>query len=184
MKKVKREDIMDYVTYNENRGEIREKCVAEKERRRITLGDHLTFLFENTDTIRYQILEMVRAERMVKEESIRHEIETYNSILGDAGELGCTLLIEFVDPKERDVKLRELASLPEHIYLVLTDGSKSRAAFDRGQISDEKVSSVQFLKFKCPSPPIRIGCDHPKMKLEEDIPSARREILTADLKGS
>jgi hypothetical protein len=91
MKRVTRQEILDYVTYEEQRDKFRKKIMKIKEPRRINVAGVLSFLFENTDTIRYQIQEMMRVERMVKETDIQHEINTYNELLGDSGELGCTL---------------------------------------------------------------------------------------------
>ena len=107
MKRVTRQEILDYVTYEEQRDKFRKKIMKIKELRRINVAGVLSFLFENTDTVRYQIQEMIRVERMVKETDILHEIKTYNELLGDSGELGCTLLIEIDDPDERDEKLTQ-----------------------------------------------------------------------------
>jgi hypothetical protein len=106
VKPVIRSEILDYVTWSEQREQAMPKVLAIKQRRRIHLGKYLTFLFENADTVRYQIQEMVRVEKMVKEAEIQHEIATYNELLGGAGELGCTLLIEIDDKSVRDMKLR------------------------------------------------------------------------------
>ena len=103
MKHVSRKEILDYVTYEDQRSEIREKIMKIKELRRINVGGILSFLFENIDTVRYQIQEMIRVERIVKEADIHHEIKTYNELLGKPGELGCTLLIEIDDPTERKI---------------------------------------------------------------------------------
>ena len=105
MKRVTRQEILDYVTYEEQRDKFRKNIMKIKELRRINVAGVLSFLFENTDTVRYQIQEMIRVERIVKETDIQHEINTYNELLGDSGELGCTLLIEIDDPDERDEKL-------------------------------------------------------------------------------
>ncbi|HCP33666.1 MAG TPA: DUF3501 domain-containing protein, partial [Deltaproteobacteria bacterium] len=86
MKPVQREEILDYVTYGEKRNEIQLSVLKQKEPRRIHLGEYLTFLFENTETIRYQIQEMMRVEQIVKEEAIQHEIKTYNELIGEEGE--------------------------------------------------------------------------------------------------
>ena len=91
MKRVTRQEILDYVTYEEQRDKFRKKIMKIKELRRINVAGVLSFLFENTDTVRYQIQEMMRVERIVKETDILHEIKTYNEMLGDSGELGCTL---------------------------------------------------------------------------------------------
>ena len=181
MKKVNRNEVLDFVTYGETRKELRGKVLEEKAKRRLHLGQHLTFLFENTDTIRYQIQEMVRIERLVKEEAICHEISTYNALLGDKGELGCTLLIEYDNPNERDIQLKKLKDLPQYIYLLMENGGKAMAEYDAKQVGENKLSSVQFLKFKCPSPPIGIGSTHPDLQLESEIPMHQREVLKHDL---
>ena len=105
MQPVRREEILDYVTYGEQREQIRAAVLKIKEPRRIHLGPHMTFLFENRDTVRYQIQEMVRVERLVKESEIQHEIETYNELLGGPGELGASLLVVIDDPAQRAVQL-------------------------------------------------------------------------------
>ncbi len=115
--------------------------------RRVHVAGVLTFLFENAATIRYQVQEMVRAERMTRDEDIRHELETYNELLGGKGELGATLLIELPDPAERDHKLREWLALPSHLYLELEGGEKVRSTFDPRQVGTDRLSSVQYLKF-------------------------------------
>ena len=86
MKRVTRQEILDYVTYEEQRAIFRKKIMKIKKLRRINVAGVLSFLFENTDTVRYQIQEMMRVERMVKETDIQHEINTYNELLGDSGD--------------------------------------------------------------------------------------------------
>ena len=147
MKLVTRQEILDYVTYEEQRKQIREKIMNIKELRRITVAGVLSFLFENTDTVRYQIQEMIRVERMVKETDILHEIKTYNELLGDSGELGCTLLIEIDDPDEREEKLTQWLELTKHLYISLENKSRIRASLDERQIGDARLSSVQYIKF-------------------------------------
>ena len=155
MKRVTRQEILDYVTYEEKRKQIREKIMKIKELRRINVAGVLSFLFENTDTVRYQIQEMIRVERIVKETDILHEIKTYNELLGDSGELGCTLLIEIDDPDERDEKLTQWLDLTKHLYLSLENKSRIRASFDERQIGDARLSSVQYINcllYTSPSP--------------------------------
>jgi hypothetical protein len=112
-KPVLRSEIVDYQTYEEGREAARAAIFVEKAPRRVHVGEYLTFLFENHETIRYQIQEMTRVERMVKEADILHEIETYNEVLGGPGALGATLLIEVDSPEERAVRLREWVDLPK-----------------------------------------------------------------------
>jgi hypothetical protein len=112
MRPVERAEIVDYVTYQEARDGILERVMKLKIPRRVHLGEHLTFLFENHETVRFQIQEMIRVEQIVKEADIRHEIETYNELLGAEGELGATLLIEIENPDERESLLRKWRALP------------------------------------------------------------------------
>jgi hypothetical protein len=184
MKKVERSEILDYVTYEELRPEIRSSAMKAKDLRRVRLGENLTFLFENHETVRYQILEMIRAERIVKEADIQHEIETYNELLGEDGELGCTMLIEIEDPQERVKKLSQWLGLPEKVYVKLEDGTKIFAKVDQRQKDDKKISSVQFLKFACNARvPVAIGCDHEEYKAETTLSEEQRKALEEDLKS-
>ena len=182
MKRVTRQEILDYVTYEEQRKQIREKIMNIKELRRINVAGVLSFLFENTDTVRYQIQEMIRVERIVKETDILHEINTYNELLGDSGELGCTLLIEIDDHDERDEKLIQWLELPKHLYLSLEDESKIRASFDERQIGDARLSSVQYIKFNTGGKtPVAIGSDLPMLKAETALTADQKKALSEDL---
>lgn len=182
MKPVERSEIIDYVTYEEGRDAFREKIFAIKSPRRVHIGEHLTLLFENHQTMLYQIQEMIRTERMVKEADIQHEIDIYNEVLGGEGEFGCTLLIEIDDPAVRDVKLREWWRLPEKMYLLLEDGNKVWASFDERQRGGERVSSVQYLKFNTGGRiPVAAGVDLPEFQAQTKISDELREALRSDL---
>ncbi len=182
MKAVTREEIIDYVTYEEGRDKFRDQVLETKLPRRIHIGDYLTLLFENHLTVQYQIQEMIRAERIVKEADIRHEIDTYNELLGVQGELGCTLLIEIDDPQIRNEKLRQWWQLPEKVYLVLEDGQRIWATFDERQRGADRVSSVQFLKFDTKGQvPIGLGVDLPELQEETILTAEQRAALEADL---
>jgi hypothetical protein len=184
MKPVDRSEILDYVTYNEQRATLRPAALEAKANRRILVGDCLAFLFENRDTVRYQVQEMMRTERMVKEADIQHELRTYNELLGDSGELGCTLLIGLEDEAERNVKLRQWKGLPEHLYVKLADGTKIRATFDPRQVGDERLSSVQYLKFQVgPKAPVAVGSDLDTLTVEAELTEAQRNALQTDLDG-
>jgi len=181
---VARDEILDYVTYEEQRDAVRDAAMRTKAARRVHVGPHLTFLFENHDTIRYQVLEMVRTERMVKDADIRHEIETYNELLGGKGELGATLLVELDDPVLRAEKLSQWLALPKHLYAKRADGKKAYARYDERQVGDTRVSSVQYLKFEVGSAaPVAIGCDHPDPELrhETELTAEQRAALQRDL---
>ena len=182
MKPVERNEIIDYVTYGEGRDAFREKIFAVKAPRRVHIGEHLTLLFENHLTMLYQIQEMIRTERMVKEADIQHEIDTYNEVLGGDGEFGCTLLIEIDEPAVRDVKLKEWWQLPEKMYLLLEDGSRVWATFDERQRGEDRVSSVQYMKFNTGGRvPVAAGVDLPGLQAEATLTEQQREALSKDL---
>jgi hypothetical protein len=184
MRKVQRSDVLDFQTYNDRRDAYRQRVLEEKARRRIHLGEYLTFLFETTDTVLYQVQEMMRLEQIVREKDIQHEIETYNQLLGGPGELGCTLLIEIDDPAERNLKLRSWLSLPQHLYLKLDDGSRVPAIWDRAQIDDARLSSVQYLKFHAGSKrPVAIGSSLPELQVEAELSADQQRTLAADLES-
>jgi hypothetical protein len=182
--KIDRSEILPFEEYESHRDSIRARAMEEKRLRRIHLGPALTFLFENALTMRYQVQEMVRVERMRTPEEIQREVDTYNEVLGAAGELGCSLLIEITDPKERDEKLRAWLGLPEHLYVKLEDGRKVRPAYDRRQVGQDRLSSVQYLKFPVGGKaPVAVGCDLPAAAAELALTAEQRRALEADLRG-
>jgi hypothetical protein len=184
VKPVERSEIVDYVTYEERRPALREAALREKADRRIHVGPYLTFLFETRETVRYQVQEMMRAEQIVREADIRHELDTYNELLGGPGELGCTLLIEIEDAVERTAKLSSWLELPAHLYVRLDDGSRVRARYDPRQIGETRLSSVQYLKFPVEGRvPAAIGCDlaDPDVGVETTLGPAQRAALERDL---
>ncbi len=185
MKRVLREEILDYVTYGERRTELRADAMAAQGLRRANVGGVLTFLFENHETIRYQVHEMVRAERIVKESDIRHELDTYNELIGQGGDIGCTLLVELDDPLERAEKLVRWIDLPERLYARLADGRLVRAAIDERQRTEGKLSTVQYLKFPVGGAvPVAVGCDHPELRGETLLAQATQAALAGDLAGA
>lgn len=182
MKPVLRAEIVDYQTYEETRASFREVVLAEKNRRRIEVGGCFAFLFENRLTVRYQIQEMMRVEKIVRERDVLHELETYNAILGGDGELGCTLMIEIDDPAERSLKLREWIGLPGAIYARMEDGARVRPRFDPGQVGAGRLSSVQYLRFPVgESVPVAIGIDLPGLEVERSLNGDQRAALAEDL---
>jgi hypothetical protein len=184
-RKVRRDELLDWQTYSERRDEIRAKIMPIKEPRRIHVGPFLTFLFENTATIRYQIQEMMRAEQIVKEEAILHELETYNGLLGDEGELGCALLIEIDEASQRKPLLSKWLPLPQHLYVKLEDGSKVYASYDEGQIGTDRLSAVQYLKFDTRGAvPVAVGVDFEPLIDETTLTAAQRNALAEDLENA
>ena len=182
MRPVERGEILDYVSYEEARSRILQEVLEQKKPRRVHLGEHLTFLFENHETVRFQIQEMIRVERIVKEADIRHEIDTYNELLGGEGELGATLLIEIDDPSAREHLLREWKTLPRHLYVELPGGEKVYATFDERQVGEDRLSSVQYLKFATSGrTPVSIGSDHPAVPARAVLTEEERKALASDL---
>ena len=184
MKPVAREELLDLTAYEKARPRIRARAMKVKAPRRVHLGEALTFLFENAETVRYQIQEMIRAERIVDEAAIAHELETYNELLGGKGELGCALLIEIDDPALRDAKLRDWLLLPKHAYLVTASGRRVPATYDPRQVGADRLSSVQYLKFDVRGEaPVAVGSDLPGLAVEASLTPEQRAALEEDLSG-
>ncbi len=182
MKKVQRSEIVDYQTYGETRDQTRAQVMAVKGVRRIHVGPHLTFLFENRDTVRYQVQEMMRTEQIVREKDIQHELDTYNELLGDDGELGCTLLIEIDDEQERNALLRAYLPLLQHLFAETPAGDKVRPTYDPRQVGEDRLSSVQYLTFPVgPEAPVALGADLAAYAHRAALTEAQRAALQADL---
>jgi len=139
-------EVLPVTTYDRVRPLLRPLCIAEKARRRLAVGPHLTLMFENRQTVWYQIQEILRTERIFEDPAINAELETYNELIPRPGELFATLFIEYADPAERDAELARLVGLERHLWMVL-DGSRSGARFDERQMSPDQISAVQFIAF-------------------------------------
>ncbi len=184
MRPVDRSDIIDYVTYGDRRDAIRDSALAAKRVRRYQVGAVLCFLFENRETVRYQVQEMMRTERIVREDDILHEIRTYNELLGGDGELGCTLLIGIPDEAARAERLPKWIGLNDTLYMLRPDGAKVRPRYDARQVGRGRLSSVQYLHFDVGgATPVAIGCDHPDPELRGELTFSdeQRAALAADL---
>ncbi len=187
MKPVELSQITNIADYELERKTWRPEVMALKDRRRVRVGAHLTFLFENRDTVRYQIQEMMRIERIVEPEAIRHEVDTYNELIPMPGQLSASLLIEYDSPEERDVALRELIGLEDHVWIAVGGYPPAKARFDTRQISTDRLSSVQYIKFPL-SPEMRahwnegarILIDHPKYGAEQPLTQAQLQELAND----
>jgi hypothetical protein len=188
MKKVDISEIKNIAAYEVERERFRPQVLAMKDRRRVRLGDHLTFLFENRDTVRYQVQEMMRIERIVKEHDIAHEVKTYNELIPEPGELSASLLIEYETPEERNVKLRDLLGLEQHLWFYVNGApGRSRALFDMRQIATERISSVQYVKFQLTPAQMKawpsgakLVSDHPKYLAERELTQQELKELAAD----
>jgi hypothetical protein len=185
-------EILPLTTYDRVRALLRPLCIAEKTRRRLAVGAHLTLLFENRQTIWYQLQEILRTERIFEDAAINAEVENYNELLPRPGELSATLLIEYADPAERDVELPRLLGLERHIWVVL-DGQRIGARFDERQMSPDEISAVQFIAFPLGADAARFGdlaavgkvaleVDHPHLAARALIQAPLAEALTDDLR--
>jgi hypothetical protein len=184
MRPVLRDEIVDYVTYNDLRDSLRPSVLEAKRLRRYRVGPYLCLLFENRETVRYQVQEMMRTERIVRDKDIQHELRTYNELLGENGRLGCTLLIGIDDPDLRDVKLTAWLGLNPYLYLRLSDGQRVRPTWDERQMGDDRLSAVQYLHFETGGvSPVALGCDHddPDLHGEYVLSDEERAALRADL---
>jgi hypothetical protein len=193
MRGVKRDEVLDLVAYERIRPEFLELTIAKKKPRRIFVGDRLTFIFENRDTVLFQIQEMLRAERAVKEEKILDEIAVYNELVPGANELSATLMIEIPEMKRIREELDRLIGIDEHVFLDV--GAESvRATFDPKQFESDRISAVQYVRF--PLGPtlackfcdrtvdVRLRVEHPSYREATAISGDSRESLIADLSSS
>jgi hypothetical protein len=193
MNKISREMLLSLPQWERVRNVLRPMFIREKDRRRLHAGSHLTFLFENTQTLWYQIEEIIRTERLENDEAIGHEIETYNELIPPPGELSATLLIEFPDAKERDAALRRLLGLERHVWLRLGE-RKIAVAFDERQMSADQISSVQFVRIPAQVGPdeflklaeagmAALEVDHPNLAAHAPIAGALANALAEDLRA-
>ncbi len=193
MKAVTLSEVKNIADYEAIRPDFRSRVIAEKERRRLTVGAVFTFLFENHLTVLYQVQEMMRTERIVKEEAIQYEIETYNELIPETGSLGATLMIEFTDPEVRAVELVRLVGIENHIKLVVGDLPPIPGRLDDRQMNDKKISSVQYILFRLEdvhrkewktvgdAGKIRIEVDHPHYTHQAPLPPTMVGALAEDL---
>jgi len=149
MKPVERGEILRIAEYETVRDPFRSRVIAEKKRRRVSIGPYVSCLFENHDTVLLQIQEMLRTERISREAAIVHEIETYNQLLGGENELGVTVMIEIPDNKERDAFLVAAKGFERHVWLVV-GGERIRAVWDPTRVLEDSASAVHYFKFPLP----------------------------------
>ncbi|HVN64859.1 MAG TPA: DUF3501 family protein [Candidatus Binataceae bacterium] len=147
MKPITFEETLSLADYERVRPRLRPLFIHEKDRRRLGVGAHLTFLFENAQTVWYQVHEMIRTEKLTAREAIQHELDTYNELIPGPNELVATLLIEYASVPERDSALRRLVGLEKHLWLVVA-GRRIPLKFDDRQIAEDQISAVQFVRFK------------------------------------
>src|SRR5215510_8561959 len=145
MNKVVRSEILDIARYEKARDEIRRRVIELKKNRRLQVGPMVTFVFENHDTVLSQIQEMMRSERLVNDDAIQHEIDTYNQLLPEANELAATMFIELPDQtriREEITKFHGV-NTGDAVYMQIGD-EKFPGDFAAGQSDDRRISAVQY----------------------------------------
>ncbi len=146
MRKVERSEILPLGDYETIREPFRTRLIAEKKARRIALGDRATCVFENHDSVLLQIQEMLRTERITKESSIQHEIDTYNALVPNDHEVSATVMIEINDNDAREAFLTAAKGLEDAIALEV-DGESFRARYEAPLARAERTTAVHYFKF-------------------------------------
>lgn len=183
---------MSLETYARERPQFRAKVMAHKKDRTVALGDHVTLLFEDELTVRYQVQEMLRVERLFEEEGIRDELDAYNPLIPDGRNLKATLMVEFPDIEERRRKLEELIGIEDKVWVRVAAHERVWAIADEDldRETEEKTSSVHFLRFELDQSvaealkggaALSIGIDHPRYTASSDALPAVRDSLARDL---
>jgi hypothetical protein len=193
MQKLTRADLIGLEQYAEERGRIRTEVIAHKRRRNVQVGPNMTWCFEDRTTIRYQVLEMLRAERIFEGAGIQGELDAYNPLIPDGANWKVTLLLEFPDPAERRAALGQLIGVEDRCWVRVADFAPVFAVADEDleRQNDEKTSAVHFLRFDL-SPDmtaaakrgasIGIGVQTDAYRHEVNpLPAPVREALVADL---
>ena len=166
--------------------------MAHKKRRTVRLGDHLTLLFEDELTIRYQVQEMLRIERIFEEAGIQGELDAYNPLVPDGTNWKATLLIEYPDVEERRRMLERLKGIEREVWVQVQAcaGVHAIADEDLERETDEKTSSVHFLRFELApdmchalrqGAGVVVGVDHPEYRARVELHADVRAALAADL---
>ena len=194
MKKLQLSDVKNLQEYELIREEWRRNVIAEKARRRVLLGPIMSLVFEGRLTVLGQIQEMCRAERIVRPEAVQHEIDTYNELLPDVGEVAATLLIEITEEGEVQPQLDRLLGLTTGRHLLFELGDrKVTARFLGGQSREDRIAAVQYVRFPLgddvatraalldPKIPAAIRAEHPNYKAAAALSPETRAKLARDL---
>ena len=193
MAAISRNSLMSLEEYAARRNEFRARVMAHKHNRKVHLGEHVTLLFEDELTIRYQIQEMLRAERIFEEDGIVDELDAYNPLVPDGSNWKATMLIEYPDELERKKALARLIDIEDKVWVQVNGQAKVFAIADEDleRETEEKTSSVHFLRFELTAAmkealkqgqSLALGIDHPNYQVRlEQLPEAVRQSLINDL---
>ncbi len=191
MRKLTNADIKDLREYEREREAFRAEIIAIKKRRRILVGDIMSIVFENAATMRFQIQEMARAERMLRDEQIAHELETYNELIPETGELSSTMFIEIDDDEALHYWLPRLVDIEQYIKFVVGNAEVPAHEQNAERLTrDDITSTVHYLKFKFtpeqqkafedPDVPARIIVQHPEYEVDVTLTDEQRDELVGD----
>ena len=196
MQKIQTSEVKNLVEYEKVRESMRARIIELKKNRRVSVGENLTLLFENRDTALFQIQEMVRAERIVDEERVRDEVDVYNALVPEPGQLSATLFIEIPDLVR--MSQEEVRRTVNRFQGLDRDGVTLRigehalpARFEGGHSKEEKMAAVHYVRFVVPeaaraaladpAQAVRLVVDHPHYKAQQEVPPAVRAELLRDL---
>ncbi|MCC7540176.1 MAG: DUF3501 family protein [Deltaproteobacteria bacterium] len=191
MKKVRRDEILGLGAYEEIRERYRRRMFGVKADRRVHVGPLVTVLFENHDTVLYQVQEMLRTERITAEPDIAHEIDTYNDLLPAGRGVGGTLMIEEPDAAKRPALLQSLVGLHDHVFLRVGDTRLSARWIRHEADESEQISSVQYFAFDlgehvtdlASATSVSLEIDHPAYTHSADLAPNVVRALDADLRS-
>lgn len=193
MPQITRDSLMTLETYAKARKEFRARVMAHKKNRKVHLGENVTLIFEDELTIRYQIQEMLRVEKIFEEEGILDELDAYGPLIPDGGNWKATMMIEYPDPAERAARLAELTGIEDKVWVRVNhhDPVYAIADEDLERGNAEKTSSVHFLRFELSKDmikalrqgaPLSMGIDHPAYEVPAlPVTGTVRDSLVDDL---
>ena len=192
MKKLTNKDLLSLEEYDSNRETIKKEVIESKKHRSINIGNNIVLLFESFETIKYQVQEMLRIEKIFKKEEIEEEIGAYQALIPDGNNFKATMLIMYPDVEERRKMLEKLNGIENKIWLSINQSSKIYAMADEDldRANDEKTSAVHFLRFQLNSEEvdlfknsdnIQFGVDHDEYSTSIKATSDTYQSLLRDL---
>ena len=193
MTAITRDSLMTLEAYSRQRAQIKADLIPHRRARSVALGEHITLQFEDEKTIRYQIQEMLRIEKIFEEEAILHEIDAYAPLVPDGTNWKATMLIEYPDPNERKRELARLIGVEDRMFVEVEGHPRIYAIADEDleRENADKTSSVHFLRFEFPSAAreavragaaVKLGCDHTNYPAHLAIPPETLAALAGDLR--
>jgi hypothetical protein len=194
MKKIEFGEILNIYEYEKVREQKRREVIEIKKKRRLFVGDLVHLVFENRDTVWFQIQEMIRAERMVRDEEIQQEIDVYNELIPEKNQLSITMFIEIPDEEERKRLLPELVGIHDHLWFHIGNKHSIRAEADERSKEDYqygKAAVVHFLKLNLTPEQakdfaelqVRVEINHPNYKAMVEMPEEVKAELVKDLQS-